>query len=308
MVGLSKKSIIAAAKTTILIYFIRFRSKTNTMSAYPVVLSFSHSDPSGATGIQADIQTFASLNCQATSILTAVCVADTRGILQCEPVDGEQVLLQARYLLEDMHVQAFKIGHIGAPETVSVLAEIVADYPDIPLILDPAPQIFQAENGEEAAQMIKELLLPYAHLLICNVLEARWLTDFAGDFLSAGNEDLNPFHLAQELANLGASQMLLTGEISEQRELVNYFFHGGDCVRSDAWQWIAREVRGAGDTLSAASAALLAQGLPLPDAVLEAQSFVWQAIMQGVPAGMGMVLPDRFFWLREMDSEDDNAL
>lgn len=274
------------------------------MSSYPVVLSFSHSDPSGATGISADIQTFASLNCQATSILTAVCVADTRGILQYEPIESEQVLLQARYLLEDMNVQAFKIGHIGSPETVTVLAEIVADYPETPLIFDPAPQIFQADNGEEVSQMISELLLPYAHLLICNILEARWMTDFSGDFLPQDHEDLNPHHLAQELANLGATQMLLTGETNDNRELVNHFFHGGECLRSDAWQWIARDVRGSGDTLSAACAAMVAQGLPIADAVVEAQAFVWQAIAQGVQAGMGVVLPDRFFWLRDLDELD----
>lgn len=266
------------------------------MSQTPVALSFSCLDPSGALGISADIQTFLSFNVYPVTVATTVAVADTRDIFQMEALEGESILMQARHLFEDFVVCAIKIGHIGQVENVSVLAEIVADYPDIPLILDLDTHVVSQDVSDELAQAIREELLPFSHLLVSNPLEARWLLG-ANEF--EGEEGSAPEDLAAQLYLAGAPKLLLTGILAEHGELYNYFFDGNECLRRDAWNWIDREVRGAGDTLSAAIVALVALGLPLSEAAIEAQSFVWQSVAQSTRPAMGLYVPDRFFWLHE---------
>ena len=114
----------------------------------PIVLAFSAADPSGGTGIQADVLTLASMGCHPLSVITALTVQDTLGIEGMQAIESEWVVDQARCLLEDMPVDAFKVGALGSVENIAAVAEIISDYPDVPLILDPA----LAEGaGEELA-------------------------------------------------------------------------------------------------------------------------------------------------------------
>ena len=103
----------------------------------PIVLTFAASDPSGGAGLQADILTLASMGCHPLSVLTAITVQDTLGVEGVQPLDAEWVADQARCLLEDMPVDVFKIGVLGSVENIAAIAEILADYPDVPLVLDP---------------------------------------------------------------------------------------------------------------------------------------------------------------------------
>jgi len=103
----------------------------------PLVLTFAASDPSCGAGLQADILTLASMGCHPLSVVTAITVQDTLGVEGIQSLDVEWVADQARCLLEDMPVDAFKIGVLGSVENIAAIAEIVSDYPDVPLILDP---------------------------------------------------------------------------------------------------------------------------------------------------------------------------
>jgi hypothetical protein len=105
--------------------------------APPVVLTFAPSDPSGGGGMQADLLTLASMGCHALTVVTAITVQDTTGVEGVLPMEAEWVADQARCLLEDMPVDAFKIGALASVENIAAVAEILADYPDVPLILDP---------------------------------------------------------------------------------------------------------------------------------------------------------------------------
>src|SRR5882757_11128284 len=129
----------------------------------PLVLTFAASDPSGGAGIQADILTLASMGCHPLSVLTAITVQDTMGVEAVQPLDAEWVADQARCLLEDMPVDAFKIGVLGSVEIVAAIAEIVSDYPDVPLVLDPvlASGRGDAFATEAMTDAIRELLLPH---------------------------------------------------------------------------------------------------------------------------------------------------
>ena len=103
----------------------------------PIVLTFAASDPSGGAGMQADVLTLASMGCHPLSVVTAITVQDTLGVEGIQVIDAEWVADQARCLLEDMPVDAFKIGVLGSVEIVAAIAEIVSDYPTCPWCSTP---------------------------------------------------------------------------------------------------------------------------------------------------------------------------
>ena len=100
----------------------------------PVVLSFSGHDPSGGAGIQADIETLVSHQCHSTSVITALTEQDTRNVKKLIPQSSESIISQAKTILDDLPVNAFKIGLIGHHETAVAIYAILKQYPDIPVI------------------------------------------------------------------------------------------------------------------------------------------------------------------------------
>ena len=93
----------------------------------PIVLSFAASDPTGGAGLQADLLTIASLGCHPASVVTALTVQDTRGVASLHAVEPGLVAAQARLLLEDMPVAAFKLGVLGSARNAQTIASILAD-------------------------------------------------------------------------------------------------------------------------------------------------------------------------------------
>ena len=154
----------------------------------PIVLTFAASDPSAGAGMQADILTIASMGCHPLTVVTAITVQDTSGVDDVQSVDAELVMNQARTVLEDMPVAAFKIGLLGSVENIAAIAEIISDYPDIPLVFDP---VLSSGRGDELANedmldAMRELLLPQTTILTPNSLEARRLIQ------DEDNEEDNP--------------------------------------------------------------------------------------------------------------------
>ncbi|MEE8150118.1 MAG: hydroxymethylpyrimidine/phosphomethylpyrimidine kinase, partial [Nitrosomonadaceae bacterium] len=143
----------------------------------PIVLSFSANDSSGGAGIQADILTLASMGCHPLSVITAITVQDTAGVDEIMALDPGWVVDQARAVLEDMPVHVFKIGMLGSVEIIAAVAEVISDYPDSPLVLDP---VLNSGRGDEFASeamvsAMRELLLPQATIITPNSMEARRL-------------------------------------------------------------------------------------------------------------------------------------
>src|SRR5882762_8486421 len=146
----------------------------------PIVLAFAAADPTGGAGVQADLLTLASMGCHALSVITAITVQDTAGVENLQAIDSDWVVDQARLVLEDMPVAAFKVGMVGSIENIAAIAEVVSDYPDVPLIFDP---VLASGRGDELAteDMISamcELLLPQTTILTPNSQEARRLARF----------------------------------------------------------------------------------------------------------------------------------
>jgi hydroxymethylpyrimidine/phosphomethylpyrimidine kinase len=270
----------------------------------PLVLTFAASDPSGGAGVQADILTLASMGCHPLSVLTAITVQDTLGVEGVLPLDADWVADQARCLLEDMPVDAFKIGVLGSVENVAAIAEILSDYPDVPVILDPVLASGRGDElaTDEMAQAMRELLLPHATIVTPNSIEARRLADVDDD------DDASLALCAERLIEMGAEYVLVTGTHEASVDVVNTLYGKGGIVRTDTWARLPGSYHGSGCTLASAIAAMLAHGRALPEAVREAQDYTWQTLRKAYRPGMGQFLPDRLFWARE-DSEksDDDA-
>lgn len=269
----------------------------------PIVMVFAASDPSGGAGLQADIMTLSSMGCHPLSVVTALTVQDSAGVEDVLAIDADWVSDQARALLEDMSVSAFKVGMLGSVENIAAIAEIISDYPDIPLVLDP---VLSSGRGDELASedmiaALRELLLPQTTLLTPNSIEARRLA------LDESNEEDDPdlAECARRLVGAGAEYVLITGTHEHTPQVVNSLYGENGLIRADAWERLPGSYHGSGCTLASAIAANLANGLEIAEAVRDAQDYTWQALENGFRPGMGQYLPDRFFWAREPEPGED---
>jgi hydroxymethylpyrimidine/phosphomethylpyrimidine kinase len=261
----------------------------------PIVMTFAASDPSGGAGIQADILTLASMGCHPLSVLTAITVQDTIGIEGIMALDAEWVADQARCLLEDMPVDAFKIGVLGSVENIAAIAEVLSDYPDVPVILDPVQASGRGDElaSDDMTNAIRELLLPQTTILTPNSMEARRLAE------SDDDDDPSLAACAERLLGMGTEYVLITGTHEATPQVVNTLYGAKGVVRADTWQRLAGSYHGSGCTLASAIAAMLANGLDIPEAVREAQDYTWHTLKKAYRPGMGQFLPDRLFWARE---------
>ena len=272
---------------------------TMPTSLPPIVLSFAATDPTGGAGIQADLLTLSSMGCHALTVVTAITVQDTAGVEDVLPIEADWVSDQARVLLEDMPVAAFKIGLVGSVENCAAIAEVVSDYPDVPLILDP---VLASGRGDEMAteemiEAMREMLIPQTTIITPNSLEARRLADDGGD------EERSLEDCAKRILEMGCEYVLITGTHENTPQVINTLYGQQGVIRSDSWQRLPGSYHGSGCTLASAIAATLANGLDIPEAVREAQEYTWQTLNAGFRPGMGQHIPDRFFWARE--AEDD---
>lgn len=276
-------------------------------TALPIVMTFSASDPTGGAGMQADLLTITAMGCMAATVATGFTVQDTAGVDEFVPIDADHVDDQARTILEDMPIAAFKIGVLGDVETVAAVAEIVSDYPDLPVILDPvvASGRGDALADDDTLLAIRELLIPQVTLITPNSYEARRLAMIEEGADAEADDAKGEMSLEAAAARLigwGAEFVLITGTHENTTEVVNVLYgEEGDAVivvRSDAWKRLPGSYHGSGCTLASAIAALLASGIDFEDAVRDAQEYTWQTLNAAFRPGMGQFIPDRFFWAR----------
>ena len=266
----------------------------------PVVLSFGVADPVGAIGIQADLATCGALGCHTVCVITALLIADTTVVEDVNPIDADWVADQARSLLEDIPVAAFKLGHLDSIETIAVVAEIISDYPQVPMVLDPFSSLLpQQRDDEDMLLAIRQLLIPQATLV---QLSADELARVAETWREPSNEDTLEID-AMQLIEFGCEFVLVTGVPGEAQQVRNLLFGGDGLVRSDQRQRLLGTFVGAGNTISAAISAMLANGVDVPEAVLEAEEFTHAALGNALRLGMGKRVPDRYFWSREPEPD-----
>jgi hydroxymethylpyrimidine/phosphomethylpyrimidine kinase len=257
------------------------------------VMSFNANDPSGASGIGADIATVAAMGAHALPVVTSLLIRDTAEVFESVDIDPEAVMEQARSILEDVTVASWKVGFLGSAENISVVAEILSDYPDTPLVAHLSNLSWMDDDAQMAyLDAYRELILPATHVLVGS---HQTLTDF---LLPEWESERMPSarELAVAASEQGASYVLVTGVQLPDQFIDNVLASPQGALAGERFERFEAGFVGAGDTLSAALAAILSSGTELDVAVSEALSFLDQSLDAGFRPGMGNVVPDRFFW------------
>jgi hydroxymethylpyrimidine/phosphomethylpyrimidine kinase len=257
------------------------------------VLVFNSNDPSGAGGLTADIQAVASVGAHALPIMTGVFVRDTAEVHDHFCMDDEAVTEQARAILEDVPVLVIKVGFVGSPENLSAVAALASDYAEIPLVAYmPDLSWWQEDQIDLYQDATNELLLPLTTLLVGNHNTlSRWL-------LPDWNAERNPTarDIARAANEFGVPYTLVTGIPLPDQFIDNVLCTPTAVLCSNKFERFDAVFAGAGDTLSAAVAALIATGTELSESVTEALAYLDRCLESGFRPGMGNVLPDRLFW------------
>ena len=251
----------------------------------PCVMTFAATDPSSGAGLQADVLTLASIGCHPLSVVTGVTAQDTVGVESVMPLDAELINEQARTILEDVKVSAFKLGVLGSVENVAVVAEIMADYPDVPLLIDPILTSGRGDDfsNDEMQAAMCELLFPQATLITPNSIEARRLA-----FYDEGDEVKHTAleESASRLLGMGAEYVLITGTHERSIDVVNSLYGAQGLIKEYHWERLSGSYHGSGCTLTSAIAACLAHGLTVEEALQEAQEYTWQTLKNAFRPGM----------------------
>lgn len=260
----------------------------------PIVVVFAASDPTSGAGLQADLLALAALGCHAATVLTAVTVQDTHGVQRMQAMDADWVMHQARALLADLPVAAFKLGVLGSAANVAAVAQILAEHRQTPVVFDPVLASGRGDvlSSDAVLAAMRDALVPRTTVLTPNSLEARRL---AGD---AATADLA--QCARRLIGMGARNVLVTGTHEPTREVVNTLYAASGVVREDRWPRLAGSYHGSGCTLASAIAAQLALGLEVPAAVRAAQDYAWRTLEAAFRPGSGQWIPDRLYALRRV--------
>ena len=268
----------------------------------PCVLVFNANDPSGAGGIACDVTAVASVGAHALPVMTGTYTRDTAEIFDHFPFDEEVVSEQARTLLEDLTVQVIKVGFVGSPENLSTIAEIASDYPDVPLIAYmPNLSWWSEVQIDLYLDAFRELVLPQTTVLAGNHSTLwRWLLPDWGSDRSPTARDI-----ARAAGEFGVSYVLVTGIPAPDQFIDNVLTSPQSVLCSAKFERFEAVFSGAGDTLSATFAALLASGCDLTEAFSEALSYLDRCLDGGFRPGMGHVVPDRLFWAQPEDDTDD---
>jgi len=267
------------------------------------LLVFNANDPCGAGGLAGDVLAAACVGVHAMPVMTGAFARDSARIFDFYPLDDEALMEQARAVLEDAEVRCFKLGFAGTPANLGVMAGLAADYEDIPLVAYmPDLSWWSNDAIDSYHEAFVELILPQTTVLIGNYSTlTRWLLPHWHSERQPGARDI-----AIAAGELGARFTLVTGIDLGERGLENTLATPQSVLTSVKVQRLANTFAGAGDTLSATLAALLANGCELVDAVTEALKYLDGSLKGGFRPGMGHTLPDRMFWAQPQQPADDS--
>lgn len=269
-------------------------SETLQPDLQPVVLCLSGLDPSGGAGIQADIETLASLGCHCAPIITTLTVQDSSNVTDLVSVDPALIAQQFETIFADMPIAAVKIGLLADAAVVKQIATKLAEHPDIPVILDP---VLKASGGTELANQqvidaVREQLLPEIFLITPNANEAQRLCP-ASDTTADATTDTDSEQRASYLHSRGCTHVLITGGDSPGEEVTNQLFSAGQLPQSFHWPRLTGRFHGSGCTLAAAISGFIAKGLPVAEALLQAQQYTHKTLVAAQPLGKGQLIPIR---------------
>ncbi|MGH1466989.1 MAG: bifunctional hydroxymethylpyrimidine kinase/phosphomethylpyrimidine kinase [Cognatishimia sp.] len=237
-------------------------------------LTIAGSDSGGGAGIQADLKTFSALGVFGTSAITAVTAQNTLDVTAVEAISNPVVAAQIKAVLDDIDVQAVKIGMLGAPDLIDTVATSLAGF-DGPIVLDP---VMLSKSGvallpDEAVDALVQKLLPMAHVLTPNLPEAARILNEP----EATDDDAVLAQGARLLA-LGANAVVMKGGHAKGKVCRDWLITAQGAIPFEAPRIETRNTHGTGCTLSSAIAAELAKGADLQDALSRAHRWLHGAI------------------------------
>jgi hydroxymethylpyrimidine/phosphomethylpyrimidine kinase len=251
---------------------------------YARVLTIAGSDSGGGAGIQADLKTFAALGCYGMSAITALTAQNTRGVSGIHAVPPEFLKAQIQAVVEDIGVDAVKLGMLHAPEVVDVVAWAIDHYRLPNVVLDPVMVATSGDRliAEQTVSVLVRELFPRAIVITPNLDEAALLIGRPIDGVHALDA------AAADLLALGAKHVLLKGGHLPGDEVVDLLVgREGQPLRLASQRIRSRNLHGTGCTLSSAIAAYLALGAPLNEAVAQARAYIVSAMQAGAQVQVG---------------------
>ncbi len=253
---------------------------------YTTVLTIAGSDSSGGAGIQADIKTFAALECFGLSVITAITAQNTTGVNAVYPFDETCIREQFRSISTDIAIDAVKIGMLGsaaAVKTVSALLREIKGNP--PVILDT---VLASSGGTpllplDAIPLLKEELFPLTSLITPNLPESALLTgmNFTPDTAEAVEET------AAKLLETGTAAVLIKGGHREGNECRDCLLYDNRFFWYSSAKIMTGNTHGTGCTLSSAIAAFMARGETTERAVAMAKAYLDEALQAGAAYRFG---------------------
>lgn len=232
-------------------------------------LTIAGSDSGGGAGIQADLKAFSAMGVYGASVVTAVTAQNTKAVTAIHPVPDDVVAAQIKAVLDDIQIDAVKIGMLGTPSLIAAVEDALADY-EGPIVLDPVMVTKSGDTllADSAIHALKSSLFARATLLTPNLPEAARL-------VGKGSTQLQ----ANALLDLGVGAVLMKGGHADGDVCTDHLVSQTGTQEFAAPRVNTRNTHGTGCSYSSAIAAALAQGIALSDAVSRAHTWLHNAIL-----------------------------
>jgi len=255
-------------------------------------LTIAGSDSCGGAGIQADLKAFSANGVYGMSVITAVTAQNTQGVFDVQDILPSLIANQIKAVMDDIRVDAIKIGMVSRPETIEIIAQTLKKYPLPPLVIDP---VMISKSGydllqPEAKKALIEILLPMATIITPNLPEAEVIVGYTIDTIELMKK------AAIDLHALGCRYVLVKGG-HLANDATDVLYDGEQFYMLEAKRLVSINTHGTGCTLSSAIAANLAKGVHVKEAVEMAKAYITEAIGFGFPLGHGVGPVHHFYRL-----------
>ncbi len=259
-------------------------------SEMPVAMTVAGSDSGGGAGVQADLKTFAALGVYGASALTAITAQNTVAVTAVHELPTDLIASQIQAVVSDIGVDAVKTGMLSSSEIVGVVAQELDRHRIRNLVVDP---VMVAKSGDpllrqEAVDSVRTRLVPLAAIVTPNVPEAETLTGMKVET----DEDMR--EAARRIIGMGARAVVVKGGHREG-PATDLFYDGTGFLEFTSERFDTVNTHGTGCTFASATAAGLAQGKSVVEAVAQAKEYVTEAIRNSYPLGRGHG-PVHHFW------------
>jgi hydroxymethylpyrimidine kinase/phosphomethylpyrimidine kinase/thiamine-phosphate diphosphorylase len=249
----------------------------------PIVWTIAGSDSGGGAGIQADLKTFSDLNVYGCTVIAALTAQNSVAVTRVEYPSVAMLRAQLTALNDDLPARVLKCGMLGHRDVIATVAEFLSSYSGH-VVIDP---VMIASSGamlldDDAFQLYRTVILPYATILTPNIFEAERLTGMTITQLA----DIP--RVATELLSMGAQSVYIKGgHFKSDAFCFDYWTDGESALWLKATRYSHSHTHGSGCTLSAAITSALARGFALTDALVYARAYVNRAIREATPYGQG---------------------